>query len=156
VSGRPGAVAADELTSEEEEKEEEDGDDDDDDDDDEGSRDNEGVNHAWARHPAPRLPAPRKDALDHNGALDRAAANDSRRHGSKRSHRGDVATRQPRGAIVDEEGGDVEAGDRVHMLPPRRSRLRYLSVMADTERDLDWYKRHKHARTRTRGVVSDS
>jgi hypothetical protein len=42
------------------------------------------------------------------------------------------------------------------MLPPRRSRLRYLSVMADTERDLDWYKRHKHARTRTRGVVSDS
>lgn len=123
VSGRPGAEAADELTSEEEGV-------------DEGDRGGGGDAHAWARQPAPRLPAPRKDALGHLRALDRAAVAD-RRSSSERSRRGDVASRQPRGATAAEEGDDAEA-DPVQMLPPRRSRLRYLSVMADTERDLNW------------------
>jgi hypothetical protein len=78
--------------------------------------------------------APKKnDELRSSSRID--SSRSSRSSSSSSSSR-NVASKQPESSSDGRED-DIEA-DAAPMLPPGRSRLRYLNVVADTKRDLDW------------------
>lgn len=90
------------------------------------------VDRASGQPATPPVPPLRKDVPN------RAPFKEDKLGGSNRSgSSGRVgAIEQPEASSGDRDE-DLEA-DAAPMLPPGRSRLRYLNVMADTKRDLEW------------------